>query len=337
MPSLHHMDIDAYSTAHHGKWQRLRDLARKRTLDGAEADELIAVYQSSATDLSALRTTFGQTVETTALAVTLSQARMRFTRVRRNPLLVLREFFVEQLPASLYRVRWWTLAAALFTVFVAALSYLWHAANPELLTFYGTEAGLRQYAEEDFIDYYSEYSESAFAARVFTNNAYIALQCIAFGITGVWPIMVLLQNAVGLGTSAAVLAAFGHLDAFFLWIAPHGLLELTMVFVAAGAGFAVFWSLVVPGRRTRMEALGRAGRTLIIVAVGTTIFLLLSGLIEGFVTRQDWPWAVKIGIGAVALASYFAYSLVLGRRAYRAGHDGDLRESEAGYQRVHAD
>jgi uncharacterized membrane protein SpoIIM required for sporulation len=137
--------------------------------------------------------------------------------------------------------------------------------------------------------------------------------------------------------SAAVLASFGHLDAFFLWIAPHGLLEMTMIFVAGGAGFAVFWSLVVPGNRTRVDALGHAGRTLVIVAVGTTIFLLLSGLIEGFVTRQDWPWPVKIGIGALALAAYLGYSLVLGRRAYRAGHTGDLRAAEAGYTRVFAD
>jgi hypothetical protein len=83
--------------------------------------------------------------------------------------------------------------------------------------------------------------------------------------------------------------------------------------------------------------MGAAGRTLIIVAVGTTIFLLLSGLVEGFVTRQDWPWAVKIGIGALALGAYLAYSLVLGRRSYRAGHRGDLRASEAGYTQVYAD
>jgi PPP family 3-phenylpropionic acid transporter len=62
-----------------------------------------------------------------------------------------------------------------------------------------------------------------------------------------------------------------------------------------------------------------------------------AGLVEGFVTRQDWPWAIKIGIGALALGAYLAYSLVLGRRAYRAGHRGDLRASEAGYTQVYAD
>ena len=85
-----------------------------------------------------------------------------------------------------------------------------------------------------------------------------------------------------------------------------------------------------------MDAVGRAGRRLVIVAIGTTAFLFLSGLIEGFVTRQDWPWVIKIGIGALALGAYLAYSLILGRRAHIAGHDGDLEESEAGYRSVYA-
>lgn len=331
------MDLDAYSAARRSEWDRLATLGRARSLSGVESDELISRYQAGASDLSTLRTSYGETIETTNLSIALSRARMRFTRVRRNPLVIAREFFVEQLPSALYQVRWWTLAAALFTIGVAVLTFFWHQQHPELLSFYGTQAGLQQYAEEDFINYYSEYSESAFAAQVFTNNAWIAAQCILFGFTGIMPLYVLLQNAVGIGTSAAVLGAFGHLDAFFLWIAPHGLLELTMIFVAAGAGFAVFWALIVPGPRPRLESVGQAGRTLIIVAIGTTIFLFISGLVEGFITRQDWPWAVKIGIGALALGLYLAYALWLGRRAWKAGHTGDLVAAEAGYTNVHSD
>lgn len=331
------MDIDAFVAMRGPQWQRLGELSRSRTLSGVESDELISRYQAGAADLSTMRTTAGETPEGVRLSLDLARARRRFTRAHRNALAVAVEFFIEQLPAALYRVRGWALAAALFTVVVATLSYFWHAANPEVLQFYGTQAGLQQFAEKDFINYYSEFTETQFAARVFSNNALIAAQTIAFGVTGIFPIYALVQNALNLGMSAAVLGAFGHLDAFFLWIAPHGLLELTMIFVAAGAGFAVFWSLVVPGKRTRVDALGHAGRTLLIVAVGTTIFLGLSGFIEGFITRQPWPWAVKIGIGALALAAYLLYSLVLGRRAVRAGHDGDLRESEAGYTRVYAD
>jgi uncharacterized membrane protein SpoIIM required for sporulation len=336
MAVLKQMDLEALTTARSADWQRLGALARRRNLTGAEIDELITRYQDSSTELSALRTSYGETREGEFLSVQLSRARGRFTGAGRNILVLLGAFFTMALPAALYRVRWWTLGAALFTIAVAALSYWWIVANPEILGFLGSEAALEQYAEEDFVGYYSEFSESSFAARVFTNNAWIAAQCIAFGITGLWVPVVLVQNALGLGQSAAVLGAHGHLDVFFLWIAPHGLLELTMVFVAAGAGLRIFWAWVAPGAKTRMQSLADDGRALIVVAIGTTIFLFISGLVEGFVTRQDWPWPIKIGIGAAALGLYLVYALWLGGRAVRAGETGALEKFDGGAQRVYA-
>lgn len=313
------MDLDAFGAARWQEWERLGQLARRRGLTGAEADELIARYQAGATDLSELASTIGESTEADHLSVQLSAARRRFTGTGANTWALLVRFFVSQLPAALYRLRWWTLGAAVLTVVVAALAYAWVLLTPGVLSALGTEAQLQQYAEEDFVNYYSEFSETSFGARVFTNNAWLAAQAIAFGVTGLWVPYLLLQNAFALGQSAAVLASFGHLDVFFLWIAPHGLLELTMIFVAAAAGQRVFWAWVVPGARTRLQALAQEGRRLFIVAIGTTLFLLVSGLIEGFVTRQDWPWAVKIGIGVVAFGVFCAYAYWLGRRAWLAG------------------
>ena len=41
---------------------------------------------------------------------------------------------------------------------------------------------------------------------------------------------------------------------FFGLILPHGLLELTCLFVAAGVGLRLFWAWVSPGPRTRVRA-----------------------------------------------------------------------------------
>ena len=68
--------------------------------------------------------------------------------------------------------------------------------------------------------------------------------------------------------------------------------------------------------------------------ISTVLALALSGLVEGFVTRQPWPWPVKIGIGTLALAVFLAYMLWLGRRAAATGETGDLTEYEAGTQRL---
>ena len=72
------------------------------------------------------------------------------------------------------------------------------------------------------------------------------------------------------------------------------------------------------------------------MAVGLTLSLLLSGIVEGFITRQPWPWPIKIGIGSLALAIFLAYQWGLGRWAYRHGETGDLSEFEAGATKLTA-
>ncbi|ROP78199.1 MULTISPECIES: stage II sporulation protein M [unclassified Frigoribacterium] len=324
------MDLDAYAAAHGHEWTELEALARRRRLTGPEADELIRLYQSGAAELSALQTAAGPSVVADRLSLTLSRARLRFTGAGRNLASQVPTFFVAQLPAALWRVRWLSIAVLLVTVVVATSFAVWAAGSPAVLASFGSEEFRRQFATEDFVNYYSESAPSSFTGQVWTNNAFIAAQCVAFGITGVWVPYVVLNNAMNVGISAGLMAEQGRLEYFFLYILPHGQLELYSIFVAGGAGLMIFWSWVAPGARTRGQALAQDGRALVTVAVGLMLALLVSGVIEGFVTRQDWPWPIKIGIGTVALAGFLAYQWVLGGRAHRAGQTGDLDEFEAG-------
>ena len=330
------MDLDALASARHDDWQRLDALARARRLDGAEADELIERYQAAASDLSLMQATAGSTALGDRLSVTLARARVRFTGAPENPLRQFSRFAVVSLPAALYRVRWLTLAVAVVTFVVAALYAAWVASDPRVLANLGSESELRALAEDGFVAYYSEHPAASFAGSVWTNNAWIAAQCVAFGITGVWVPWVVLQNAQNLGITASIMFAYDEADTFFLYIAPHGLLELTCVFIAAAAGLRIFWAWVAPGPRTRGTALAEDARSLFAVAVGLVFFLLVAGVIEGFVTPAPWPWPVKIGIGALALAALLAYMLVLGGRAVRAGETGDLSAFDAGARRATA-
>jgi uncharacterized membrane protein SpoIIM required for sporulation len=330
------MDLDAYSAAHRAEWDRLAELGGQRRLSGAQSDELIERYQSGATQLSAIKTTAGSTVQGDRLSVSLSRARLRFTGVGANVLSQLPRFFLLHLPAALYRLRWLTLAVALVTLLVAGLYAVWVSGDPEVLAKIGTDAQLKKLVSEDFVNYYSENPAASFTGLVWTNNAWIAAQCIAFGILGVYVPYIVLQNAQNVGITAAVMFAYGKGDVFFLYIAPHGMLELTAIFVAAAGGLRIFWAWIAPGARTRGQALAEDARALSTVAIGLVFVLFVSGVIEGFVTPAPWPWPVKIGIGATALLAFLAYMLVLGRRAFRAGETGDLAEYEAGATRIYA-
>lgn len=69
---------------------------------------------------------------------------------------------------------------------------------------------------------------------------------------------------------------------------------------------------------------------MVTVAVGLVGVLLVSGIVEAFVTPSGWPTPVRIGIGVLVWLAYLAYVGILGRRAVRAGETGDLTAELAG-------
>lgn len=325
------MDIDAFSAVNSDTWSRLHTLAYKRALSGSEADELLRLYQVTSSHLSLLRSVAPESGLSASLSATLAQARTRFTGARSDFMNDLAMFFVVSLPAAFYRLRWLTVWCGLAFCLVGGAYALWIGTSVEALrAVLGTEEAVRQYVDEDFINYYSENPAASFAGAVWTNNAWISAQAVALGITGFWVPMILFSNARAVGMAAGVFAAVGKSDVFFSYILPHGLMELTAVFVACAAGLKIFWAMVSPGPRTRGQSVAAEGRSLITVALGLVLVLFLSGLVEGFVTPSGLPHWLRIGIGALLLAGYWVYTLVLGRRAYEAGERGDLDRFDAG-------
>lgn len=326
--------MDAFTAVNAGTWARLHTLAFQRRLTGAEADELLRLYQSTSAHLSLVRSVAPESGLSASLSATLAQARTRFTGARSNFMEDVAVFFAFSLPAAFYRLRWLTMACGLVFCAVAAGYASWVAGSPEVLRALAPADVLQRYVEEDFIDYYSENPAASFAGAVWTNNAWISAQAVALGITGIWVPMILFANAQGVGVAAGVFAAAGKSDVFYSYILPHGLMELTAVFIACAAGLRIFWAMVSPGLRTRGQAIAEESRSLITVALGLALVLLVSGLVEGYVTPSPLPVWAKITIGALVLASYWLYVLVPGRRAYRAGATGGLSEVDAGQREL---
>jgi hypothetical protein len=105
------------------------------------------------------------------------------------------------------------------------------------------------------------------------------------------------------------------------------MLELSAVFLAAAAGLRLGWAVIDPGSRPRARALAEEGRATITIALGLIVVLLVSGVIEAFVTPSPLPTWSRILIGVSAEAAFLAYVLVLGRRAARAGLSSDIAEA----------
>ncbi len=317
------MDIDAFSQAREARWARLKELSKRRRLTGQEADELTRLYQSTSGDLSALRSAAPEPGLVTRLSILLAGARVWLTGAHEVSTHGVRQYLTLGLAAAFYRVRWWGIAVFTIVLVMGAVSAWWTVNDPQALALIGTPEQRATIAQMEFANYYYEYDSTSFAATVWTNNGLLALQCIALGITGIFPAILMYNTVLQLGVAAAVMAEADLLDVFFQLILPHGLLELTAVFVAAGAGLKLFWTMLVPGARTRGEALAQEGRIAIGVGIGIAGVLFLSGLIEGYVTGSYMPWPVKIAIGTLAFVAFWVYVFVLGRYATAAKVTGD--------------
>jgi uncharacterized membrane protein SpoIIM required for sporulation len=321
------VDIDAYASAHQPTWRRLAVLARRagrrRGLTGHEADEFVEAYQRTATHLSVIRSRTPDPYLVDRLSTLVARSRTALTGTKAHSWRDVATFWTVSFPAAMYRARrWWVSTAAAFLLVSVAVG-TWIATHPRVQASIAAPEEVRQLVEQDFANYYSEHPASAFAAQVWTNNALVAAGSLCLGVLLLPTVFILWQNALNVGLAGGLMGAHGKLDIFFGLILPHGLLELTAVFVAAGTGLRLGWTLIDPGPLRRSEALSREGRAAVGIALGLVGVLLISGVIEGFVTPSGLPTAARLAIGIAAEVAFIAYVWVLGGRAARSGQTGD--------------
>lgn len=323
------MDLDAYVAAHRAEWARLEHLlgraSRPRRLSGPEIDELVDLYQRVATHLSVVQSAGRDQALVGRLSTLVAQARGVVAGGRRAAWSDVARFLRSDFPAIVYRTRWWSIGATALFLVVAFGFGFWIAGSPEAQLAVAPPEVVKQLVEEDFENYYSSAPAQDFAARVFTNNAYVAAQAILFGVLLGLPVLfVLFVNALNVGVAGGLMAANDRTGLFFGLILPHGLLELTAVFVACGLGLKLGWTVVDPGRRSRSRALAEEGRALVTGALGLALVLFVSGIIEAFVTPSGLPTWARVTIGVVAEVLFLLYVYGPGRRAAGAGVTGDL-------------
>lgn len=323
------MDIDAFVLIHQSTWDRLDQLIkRRRRLVGAEVDELVDLYQRVSTHLSIVRSSSADAVLGARLSALVARARSAVTGAHAPLWGEFVRFWTVSFPVVAYRARRWWLGTALGFFIVATLIAVWVAGNPDVRAALGTPDELDYLVNHDVAGYYSEHPAASFALQVWTNNAWVAAQCIAFAVVLGVPIpVVLFQNAANLGVIAGLMAAAGKTEALMVLLAPHGLLELAAVFLAAAAGLRLGWMVISPGPRPRTQVLAEQGRAVVAVAVGLVVVLLASGLIEAWVTPSALPPAARVTIGVLALAGFLVYVIHFGRLAERRGDSGDLADA----------
>jgi uncharacterized membrane protein SpoIIM required for sporulation len=310
------VDLDAYVLERAGEWDRMEQLARRRRLSAAEADELVTLYQRAATHLSVLRRRAPDPVLLADLSRQLMAGRAAINRGQGFRWRSIPRFLMRTFPAQLYQTRhWWLTLGVLLVTASAALIWYFYA-YPQATAHFLDQDQIDDLVAGDFVNYYSEYLPQNFAGQVWTNNAMLTAQCIAAGVL-ILPVFYLLGvNVLNLALTGGALYGAGAGDTFLTYLAPHGLLELTCVFIGAAVGLRIGWAWIAPGpARTRRQALVDRARSGMLIAVGLVPVLAIAGVLEAYLTPSTLPPAFRVGLGALVWLAFLAYALLLGREA----------------------
>jgi uncharacterized membrane protein SpoIIM required for sporulation len=165
------------------------------------------------------------------------------------------------------------------------------------------------------------------ASDIITNNVQVTFLAFAGGVAaGIGTVAILVFNGVFLGAAFGLFAASGLNGYLLAFVLPHGVLELTAICIAGGAGLWMGSALILPGDRTRRSALVTRGREAVSLLAGAGVMLVVAGIVEGFISPAALPFAVKASVSALSGLVLLLYLLPRGEQA--GEESGKLREAE---------
>ncbi|MEY2421538.1 MAG: hypothetical protein QOI95_1605 [Acidimicrobiaceae bacterium] len=327
------MDLDRFVVRNAGAWRRLEELTSRtrrsgqRALAPAEVDELVALYQRTAAQLSHARSYYEDPGLTSRLTILVAAANAAIYGSQPVSIRSLGRFFTDTFPAAVYVNRRF-IAAAAALMFVPALAMgTWMISSDEALNVAVPKEEQEALLQTRFEDYYSSAPAAEFSTRVLINNIQVSFLAFSFGVfLCIGTAFILFQNGVNIGIAGGLFIHAHQAGKFFGLILPHGLLELTAITIAGAAGLRLGWTVIAPGDRPRGEALAEEGRRAVVIVLGLMLCFIVAGLIEGFVTPSGLPVPVRVGIGVLVEVSFIFWIVTRGRIAVERGLTGRFGE-----------
>jgi uncharacterized membrane protein SpoIIM required for sporulation len=302
------MTLDRFQRERGDGWRSLeaalaRSGGRPERLGAEGVLELGALYRAAAADLALARRLFPGDPLTARLEALVVRARqVVYADVGRRRSVVA---FVTRGYWRLVADRRLALAVAgALLIGGAVFAFVWGVLDPD------AAAGLVPGAFIDGADPprgdrgLSASESAAFSSEIFTNNIQVTFLSFAAGLLfAVGGAYLLVYNGLILGAVLGVAAANDNFGQLTRLVVAHGVLELSCIVVAGAAGLRMGWALVAPGPLTRRAALAAQARPAMAVVLGTAPWLVVAGVVEGYVSPAGWggagPYVVGFALGGL--------------------------------------
>jgi uncharacterized membrane protein SpoIIM required for sporulation len=291
--------------------------------------EFVEEYRALTSDLARLTTAArdGGGVELFYLGRLVAGGHNLIYRERRQSFREILHFVAIDVPTEVRRSAAPILLAAAFLFVPAAISYTAVVRDPAVApTFIPTrmldraEQGVERARTRTGYIPDPEVFRPVMASQIIANNVQVTFAAFAFGITaGIGTLLLLMLNGISLGGVFGLYQSKGILSLLLAFVAPHGVLELSAICIAGGAGLLIASSLLLPGEMTRRAALAANSRRAMRLIAASTLLLIVAGSLEGMVSPiPTWPLWLKLLVSATTalmLASYLRGGLRVPRVA----------------------
>lgn len=316
------MTLGTFVRKNRPRWQRLEtmlgviEVRGPRKTDRPFLRELSEVYRATTGDLAYAQTHYRGTTLLLFLHQLVARAHNQIYRPHRLSLQVLSRFFLQEIPQAvrtyLKEVTW---AAIVFLMGIAlglsAVQFDERAASVVLPSSILNSIYSGQMWTGSI---FSVVPAPVASTALFTNNISVALLAFAGGLSfGLITALILFQNGFMLGVCFKLCADYGLLGALFSFIASHGVLEISSIILAGGAGFVLANALLNPGSYSRGDALAEQGRGAVRMAIACVPALVTAGCIEAFISPSSFPVAFKVALGLTLGGSFWLYLLLTGK------------------------
>jgi len=317
------MPIDRFIKERKTVWQRLEELLQLldrmtlRKLHREEVRELGRIYRRTASDLAIARAESRDPRLINYLNSLVIRAHGRIYRADSRGGERIRDFFARDFPQTFRRT--WRYTATAFAVFslFTAIAFFGTQHDPDFSEFAGISPFFREVVINHRTHWWQDLNEAnqIGSSQIFTNNIRVTFYAFALGaIFGLGTLYVIAFNGAMFGAILALTyrAGFGN-DLLLGFVISHGVIELSCIFIAGGAGLLIGTALLMPGDLSRADALKSRGLEAVRLIVGCIPLLIIAGIIEGFISPQPISPMIKIGVGLLTGIALYSYLLLAGR------------------------
>lgn len=315
------MPSDKFIKQRKNAWQRLEELlplldrSRLRRLHREEVKELGRIYRRTASDLAIARAESRDPRLVNYLNSLVIRAHGRIYRADSHVGKSIRNYFARELPRTFRRTwRYTAISFAVFSLF-AVLSFTATRLDPEFSELVGVDPAFRELIIETKTHWWDRINQAnqQASSMIMTNNILVTIYTFAFGaLLGVGTLFYLALNGANIASVLALTYQAGFGNDLLTFMVGHGVVELSCIFIAGGAGLLIGSALIMPGDLSRADALKTNGMEAVRLMMGVALLLVLAGIIEGFISPAAIDPRIKFGIAALTGLALYSYLLFVG-------------------------